>query len=169
MVAAKPVLAVLLILGMSYVAYPYVTLYRLGQAVRSGDTGTLQRLVNWPAVREGIKEDIRDHQDAGRAQTVSDALPAFGASFVRGIATHEVDQRVTPQGILAFSRHESGQPQRRLHVSWAFFHSPMVFVADLRMPGHARPIRLQLTLHDEVWELTRIWLPQALLHQANGT
>lgn len=168
MASVKPILATILVLGIGYVAYPYVTLYRLGHAVQSGDAATLRHLVNWPAVREGIKEDICDNPADPPAQTVSATLPPFGASFMRGIATNVVDQRVTPQGFVAFSRHEASASQSRLHVSWAFFRSPTEFVADLGAPGQLHPIRLQLTLHDGTWRLNRIWLPQRLLHEANG-
>ena len=52
--------AMVLSLGVAYVAYPYVTLYRLGSAIQVADAATLESLVDWPAVREGIKEDVCD-------------------------------------------------------------------------------------------------------------
>jgi hypothetical protein len=93
MFAAKSMIAAVLAIGVTYAAYPYVTLYRLGHAIHTGDAATLRTLVDWSAVREGIKEDICDNvaddpQSEGK-------LPAFGASFVRGIASNAVDQRVT--------------------------------------------------------------------------
>jgi hypothetical protein len=54
-VGRKPVIGACLAIAMAYVAYPYVTLYRLGQAIRGGDAVALQTMVNWDAVREGIK------------------------------------------------------------------------------------------------------------------
>jgi Protein of unknown function (DUF2939) len=170
MVAVKPILAVVLAVGMGYVAYPYVTLYRLGHAVQTGDAVALRSLVNWPEVREGIKEDICDDvADTPRAQKVSDSLPAFGASFARGIATNAVDQTVTPQHLVDMTRREegaAGAAHHPMHVSWAFFQSPTDFIADLDAPGQKGPIRLQLTLRDGGWQVTRIWLPHGLLHQA---
>src|ERR1700733_6112727 len=89
MFAAKPVLAALLAVGVTYGAYPYVTLYRLSHAIHSGDATTLQALVDWPAVREGIKEDICDSVADEPDVTAHDGkLPAFGASFVRGVAAN---------------------------------------------------------------------------------
>src|SRR5690348_10003312 len=94
----KPIIGVLLAIAVTYGAYPYVTLYRLGHAIRSGDAGALQTLVDWQAVREGIKEDICDQvADQPAAAKTSQQLPPFGAGFVRGIASTAIDRRVTPQ------------------------------------------------------------------------
>ncbi len=88
MVRARfPVLAMVLSVGVAYVAYPYITLYRLGEAIRGADAATLETLVDWPSVREGIKEDICDLVvDDGETQRGA-KLPPFGASFMRGIAS----------------------------------------------------------------------------------
>ena len=93
MPVTRPLLAACVIVALGYVAYPYVTLYRLGEAVHSGDAHTLKTLVNWPAVRQGIKHDIDNSQTAATREQ----LPGFGAAFVRGIATHAVDRRLRPR------------------------------------------------------------------------
>lgn len=173
MAAVKSILAAALVMGAAYVAYPYVTLYRLGSAVQTGDAVALRGLVNWPQVRAGIKQDICAHiGKTPRAEKVSDSLPPFGASFARGIATNVVDQTVTPQHLVEITRREefaTGTAPRSPHVTWAFFAGPARFIADLDAPGEKAPIRLQLTLRDGVWQLTRIWLPHGMLGQANGT
>jgi hypothetical protein len=171
--AIKPILAAVLVMGTAYAAYPYVTLYRLGHAVQSGDAGVLRSLVNWPEVRAGIKQDICDH--IGKpplAEKVSDSLPPFGASFARGIATKVVEQTVTARHLVEITRREeyaAGAEQRSPHVSWAFFAGPTEFIADLDAPGENAPIRLQLTLRSGGWQVTRIWLPHGMLREANGT
>src|SRR4051794_35117725 len=84
---------------VAYAAYPYVTLWQLGEAIRRGDAATLHALVNWSKVREGIKEDICDlPPEPGDAST---ALPAFGSSFVRGVMASAVDRHVTPEALVA--------------------------------------------------------------------
>ena len=72
MFPAKPMLAAVLAIGVGYAAYPYVTLYRLDNAIHTGDAATLRALVDWPAVREGIKEDICDNvADDPQSETAS--------------------------------------------------------------------------------------------------
>src|ERR1700730_472668 len=102
MVSRKPLIGVLLAVGLTYGIYPYVTLYRLGQAIRSGDAATLETMVDWGSVREGIKEDICDLVIDQPPQEQADGkLPPFGAGFVRGIATNVVDRQVTPEALVA--------------------------------------------------------------------
>ena len=167
----KPVLAVCAAILIGYLAYPYVTLYRLGEAIHSGDARTLQHLVNWPSVREGIKEDISDTMagDVSTAESKGE-LPGFGASFVRGIATNAVDQRVTPAGLVAATHHRGSAPRHGadVQVNWAFFDSPTQFVVSLSAVGQAVPIRLQLELRGAQWKVTRVWLPAELLDAANA-
>jgi hypothetical protein len=171
MFAAKPILAAALAIGLAYAAYPYVTLYRLDAALHTGDATTLRALVDWPAVREGIKEDICDNvADAPDATNSDGKLPAFGASFVRGITVNTVDHQVTAEGLVGMTHHHATSMATGngvMQVNWAFFHDPTSFIVSVDAAGQPVPIRLQLSLKDATWQVTRIWLPPALLSQAN--
>ncbi len=172
MVGRKPLIGALLAVGVTYGVYPYVTLYRLGQAIRTGDAARLETLVDWPSVREGIKEDICDLVIDQPQQARDDGkLPPFGAGFVRGIATNAVDKRVTPEALVAAAQGPGAADATRgaaVQVRWAFFASPSAFLVDLSTPGQAEPIRLQMDLRDGEWRVTRVWLPPELLGQANA-
>jgi len=170
--ARLPVLAMVLSMGVAYAAYPYITLYRLGEAIRTSDAGTLEMLVDWPSVREGIKEDICDLVvDDGEPQHGA-KLPPFGASFIRGIAANTIDQKVTPQGLAAAtmaqpaSQHAAAKPKANIHVDWAFFDSPTAFTVSLREQGLADPIRLEMELRMGEWQVRRVWLPPEVLTNA---
>ena len=171
MFPAKPILAAALAIGVGYGAYPYVTLYRLDNAIHTGDAATLQALVNWPAVREGIKEDICDNvADNPEATSHDGKLPAFGASFVRGIAASSVDQQVTAEGLVGMTHHQAAGPATyggAMTVNWAFFADPTDFAVDVDAPGQQGSIRMQMSLTNAGWKVTRIWLPPALLAQGN--
>ena len=162
----------MLAVGLTYGVYPYVTLYRLGQAIRSGDAARLETMVDWTSVREGIKEDICDLVIDQPPQEQADGkLPPFGAGFVRGIATNVVDRQVTPEALVAAAQGPDAIEATRgaaVQVSWAFFASPSAFVVDLHTPGQATPIRLQMDLRSGTWHVTRVWLPPELLGQANA-
>ena len=164
-----PLLATMLSVGAAYGAYPYATLYRLGSAIRAGDAGTLETLVDWPAVREGIKEDVSDlgAADPGPA---GGPLPAFGASFMRGIASSTIDRAVTPQALLAATVASRPSPRGAdVHVSWAFFDSPTTFLVSLLAPGQADPMKLELDLRHGEWRVQRVWLPADLLAHGSKT
>jgi hypothetical protein len=170
MVRGKPLIGALLAVGFTYGIYPYVTLYRLGQAIRNGDAAKLETMVDWSSVREGIKEDICDLVIDEPQQARDGAkLPPFGSGFVRGITTNVVDKRVTPEALAAAA--QNPQVTEATHgaavqVTWAFFASPSAFLVDLETPGQSEPIRLQMDLRDGAWQVTRVWLPPELLGQA---
>jgi DUF2939 family protein len=173
-----PVLTTVLTLSVLYIAYPYVTLYRLGTAIRSADAATLESLVNWPAVREGIKEDVCDlvidtpvQQPEARVQKTLGGLPPFGSSFMRGIASSSIDQAVTPQALLAATL-PNNRPQPRgadVHINWAFFDSPTSFQVSLRAPGQTEPVKLELDLKHGEWRVERVWLPTEMLQPGSRT
>ena len=169
-----PMLATLAAVGLAYAAYPYITLYRIGDAIRGGDAKTLEALVDWSSVREGIKEDICDLVVEDPGPKTGGNLPPFGASFMRGIASSSIDQTVTPQALLAATGSLAGSvvheppPQTELkgadvHIRWAFFDSPTSFLVDLRAVGRTDPIRMEMTLHRGAWRIERVWLPTDLL------
>jgi hypothetical protein len=171
--ARWPIAATLLSLAVAYVAYPYVTLYRLGSAIKGADAATLESLVNWPAVREGIKEDVCDLAIDAPGPKGGGDLPAFGASFMRGIASSAIDQAVTPQALLAATTtRPASRPAPRgadVHVNWAFFDSLTTFMISLQAPGQAEPVKLEMDLKNGEWRVQRVWLPAELLQPGSRT
>jgi hypothetical protein len=164
-----PVLATVLTAGFAYATTPYLTLYRLGEAIQKSDTETLHSLVNWPAVREGIKEDICDLVVDDPGDRSGNNLPPFGASFVRGIAGNAIDRAVTPEALLAATVSVPAKPAVQdqqgpdIHVNWAFFDSPTTFSISLNARGQAEPIKLEMSLRHGGWQVQRVWLPADLL------
>ena len=177
------------VLAAAYLAYPYVTLYRLGDAIRRGDASPLEALVDWDQVREGIKEDICDNvlpsppvqQSAEDRQGGS--LPPFGFSFVRGVAGNVIDRDVTPTALVSAAQHfqtvnapgadttSASEPESNPRVIWAFFDGLTSFSVDLMPPGDAsghQPIRIEMQLKRGFWKVTRATLPAPMLMQANS-
>ncbi len=173
MLRGKRVLIIAALCALAYVAYPYVTLARLGAALGTGDAKTLESLVAWGPVREGIKEDICDNV-ADAPATNDTGLRPFGFSFAHTVAAKIVDAHVSPHGILAAARRFDPANLTLGAVSgvkWAFFESPTQFVAELQPPGAAKdapPVRVQMELQGLAWKVTRVWLPPTLLAAANA-
>jgi Protein of unknown function (DUF2939) len=167
--ARWPLLATVLSVVVAYAAYPYVTLYRLGSAIQGADAATLESLVDWPAVREGIKEDVCDlGADVPGPSRTGGELPPFGASFIRGITSNSIDKAVTPQALLAAATVPIIPPPRQprgadVHVNWAFFDSPTTFLISLQARGQSEPIKLEMDLRAGEWRIMRVWLPAELL------
>jgi Protein of unknown function (DUF2939) len=164
-----PVLAVLVALGAAYVVYPYATLWRLDTAVRRSDAVTLSSLVDWYAVREGLKEDICDMaMDDPDATHTDNALPPFGAGFVRGITGTRLDKAVTPETLVLMTQAGRDVPREQTRVVWAFFHDPIRFDIDLRANGSPEPIRMVMELRGMRWQVRRVWLPNEWLERAGS-
>ena len=170
-----PLLATVLSAGVAYIAYPYVELYRLGSAIQSADAATLESLVDWPAVREGIKEDVCDLAANDSDPKAVAELPPFGASFVRGITSNTIDQTVTPQALLAAATTLPANPPPKsprgadVHINWAFFDSPTTFMVSLQPAGQVEPIKLEMDLQHGAWRVQRVWLPAELLSSGSRT
>ena len=169
-----PVMATFVSLGLGFVAYPYVTLFRLASAIHDADSATLLTLVNWHAVREGIKEDLCDMVlDEPAGGRPANELPPFGSGFVRGVTGNIIDQNITPEALLAAAQPVSvlpaaETPGANVRIGWAFFESPTAFSVSLIAPGQAQPIRLMMELHYGRWQVRRVWLPTDLLEHANS-
>ena len=161
--------AVLTCLGAGYLGYPYATLYRLDSAVRGADAATLQSLVDWYAVREGLKEDICDMVlEEPAAAKASAELPPFGAGFVRGVTGNMLDQNVTAEAVVSMTRVTPDEPHGDAHVSWAFFTHPTRFSIAVLADGTEEPIRVEMHLRNLRWQVRRVWLPNALLERASS-
>ena len=163
------VLAMFAAAGVAYFGYPYVTLYRLEMAVRQADAATLGSLVDWYAVREGLKEDICDMVlDEPADARPANELPPFGAGFVRGVTANAVEQNFTPETLVSMTRQADDAPHSDAHVEWAFFESPTRFSVNVRADGADTPIRVMLELRGVHWRVRRVWLPNAILEMASA-
>lgn len=164
-----PVLATCVALGAGYFGYPYATLYRLDTAMRQSDASTLQSLVDWYAVREGLKEDICDMVlDQPAKSQASTELAPFGSGFVRGMTGNALDHTVTAETLVSMVRAGETAAPADARVKWAFFENPTQFAVELRASGLAQPIRLVMELQGLSWKVRRVWLPNALLERAGA-
>jgi hypothetical protein len=180
--SSKPILSVLAIVAVAYMAYPYVALYRLQAALGSGNPDSLAAMVDWDQVRDGLKQEIADQvvdppaPVRATAQLASNVLPPFGSGFVKGIAAKAVDDAVTPETVARMIRpaavdEGAANPLEaiataRTRIEWAFFDNPTTFTLWLRTPSMARadaPVKLRMQLVDGDWKITRVWLPPSLL------
>lgn len=183
----KPILCTVVLLAAAYAAYPYVALYRLETAIRSGDPDRIAAMVDWNQVRQGLKDDIDaqvidsppdpPEQPVGHAQDAVAALPPFGSSFLKGVASKAVDEAVSPDNVARMIRTgavaEITEPDpvnavsfEGARVTWAFFDGPESFALWLRTAAAGPdPVKLRMELCDGSWKITRIWLPPALLRR----
>lgn len=98
---------VLLLIGglLGYGASPFVAAWKLREAIRTSDTATIERKVDWPRLRESLKVSLARNSTLRREADVAGAevkptlwqrvKSAFGATMVDRF----VESYVTPQGL----------------------------------------------------------------------
>jgi hypothetical protein len=154
----------------AYVIWPYVALYRVGEALRHGDVAALTADIDWDSVREGLKEDIAD-QIVPRPVGVADSLPPFGSGFATAMAGTMIDRAVTPASFAG--RHSvllaaDSQPGASMLSGW--FTGVTQFEASFQIASEEakmEPVRVHMDLVEAAWwpqwQVTRIWVPMPVL------
>jgi len=179
--------APLIILGIllaGYIAYPYLAVHNLIDAVESGDPARIEPKVDWPAVRQGFKDDLNG-AIAGNTDKPNSGLALLGMALGAKLMGGAVDALVTPEGLAGIIREgrrdraaaaaiggSGGLPappatnpngeRRHTHVVWAFFDGPASFTAQVRGAAERDddpPVRLRFQLEGGGWILTRVFLP----------
>ena len=187
MIGKKSVVYAMALLVTAYVAAPYLSLWRLATALREGDARTLEAVIDWDAVRSGLKEDVAEgivgmpEDGIGEMRVASNALPPFGASFISGMAASMIDREVTPQHLVALMRQLAPAEPTALGfgavlgslggVEHAFFDSATSFSLRMRCAGQdpdEAPLRVRLEMRGDTWTVVRAWIPQELIERANS-
>jgi hypothetical protein len=166
--------AALCVLVALYIAYPYHTLHRIEDALESGDQATLEDLIDWPSLREGLKDDLNTlatralAEQAGPGGDPQEALGmGIAAMFVPVLVQRTVDAYVTPAGIAALMRREPSADETPRAEDWhfevhrAYFTGPGSFRFEFSNPDDPRPEPAigVLALDGLTWRLTRLILP----------
>lgn len=94
-------LVVLALLGW-IVATPWLAAQDLAEAAERGDARALERRVDFPKLRESMKEELNARMaEEVRARSGSDRLAGLGALFGPSLISGAVDALITPQAVSA--------------------------------------------------------------------
>ena len=138
----------LVALVILYIASPYYTLWRLKRALSSGDRSSIEALIDFPSVRESLKDQIRVQMSKKIAEdkdTKDNPFAGLAIAFAPTIVNSVVDNFVTPSGIAALianSRLAMKQPDGKgatdtpMQIDWSkmkssSFYGPIQFVVDI--------------------------------------
>ena len=152
-----------LLLALAFLAYPYVTLYRLGQALDRGDTATLDRLIDWEAVRGQVRDDMLARAGAGLPREDGQGS-GLGAELLNSLGRPLIDaasrSAMSSRLLVATYRNRfgTGETSPYQSVRWAFFSSPREFAVTLRPLDNGPPLSFMLRLEGLAWRVNRVVL-----------
>ncbi|MEM0978322.1 MAG: DUF2939 domain-containing protein [Pseudomonadota bacterium] len=184
----KRAIILFVILGLGYLAWPYVAIAQLGNAVKEGNVSTLEKRVAWEDVRGHLKNDLAEQMSAGLQEQATNSgstlgglltavlAPAVSESVIDGL----VDATVTPEVVAELAK-ERGSDQAEdstdaqneemlkdplKHVQWAFFSGLTTFEARVR-PDRGEPAtQFNFELQGLNWKLVRVIPPENFSLQA---
>lgn len=179
----KKLLALLLIALLALLGYvaagPFIAIHGIRTAIEQRDVGALDRYVDFPAVRTGLRAQVEDAiaRRAG-ADAHDHPLAALGLKLASGAAGTVADLVATPVGIAAVLEGRSvlrrfaagdradpfagAQPERWMDDLAYRYESPSRFTATVRNPdGH--PVVFVLTRDGLRWKVTEVRVPLAAI------
>ena len=140
-------IAVLAAVALLYLASPYYSIWRFGEALRAHDMDALAARVDFDSVRGSLKQQIRDHFLGVLTKKKKDRLAQFLAANAGDPLDQLIDAYVTPEGLAAIITDPApiknasslsslpGVGGSRKEIDWskarhAFFTSPRDFAVD---------------------------------------
>jgi hypothetical protein len=167
------VILALLFAGVWLYFTPYLALNQLQKAAREGNTQAMNELVDFPALRESVKSNVRGAVENGAGRRAG-PLGVLGGILAGAVAGPVVDAVLTPQGVSALvsgarpgERNPEGESGGRVHAPDVKvkrgYESMDVFVVHFvdKQNGHERMalvLRRQGLIH---WRLSGVRVPGA--------
>lgn len=171
-------IVVLLLLAGYYFASPFLAMQSFSAAIKGRDQARLERLVDFTAVREGLKSDL-DSQVSARLQTDrklrDSSLGALGALFAPMLVDKAIDSVVTPKGIVKLAGQDVlvGEPAEKAEPASAEPKTAKVTYRytslnrfEIVQPRPQGVITWELARRGPfAWKLVRVGLPPDLINQ----
>lgn len=163
------VLGLLVVVVIAYLAWPMVTMWRLGNAIATKDVVVIDSIIDWPSVRAALKADLLarpEMQEALRKGTApgESGFAAAGSALGLALAGPIMDRAL--ESMLNSSLVIKGYENGRIPVT------PADGVSGLRMvtptaitfsvmvgpPGEQVQVNPVMQLKDMDWRVTRVMI-----------
>jgi Protein of unknown function (DUF2939) len=97
----KFIFVLVAVVVLFYVASPYYSIWRFGEALRAHDLNALSARVDYPSVRSSLKQQIREKFLGVLAKKKKDRLAQFLAANAGDPLDQLIDSYLTPEGLAA--------------------------------------------------------------------
>jgi hypothetical protein len=158
--------------GLLY-ASPYLTLYQMYQAVERRDAQSISDSVNFPALRESIKDNLQAVVLRETAKQNNPIMNLLGAALGSTLLNPAIKKMVTPQGVMALLEGQhlqlgSGSGTQSLPEKAADvdvnprYESFNQFAVSVKPKGEdVPPVDLILSREGFGWKVTGVRLPKS--------
>jgi hypothetical protein len=160
--------------GGALYASPYITLYQMYQAVEHKDVQQVSDYVDFPALRESVKTNLRTVMAKETAQQSNPILSLLGSVVGGAVLDPVVDNLVTPSGVTALLEGQQLQigekgsqaqfkPQAGSPDVKAEYESFNQFAVSVKPKGEdVEPVTLLLSRNGLSWKISGVRLPSSL-------
>lgn len=169
-----------LLCGGGLYATPYISLYQMYQAVEKHDVQALSQHIDFPALRESVKSNVRAMVQQETAKANNSIIGMLG-SVLGGVATDPiVDGLVTPDGVAALLEGQklsvgnsglslpamSNQSKPEVTTQYRSWDQ---FAVSIKPTGtNTEPATLLLSRNGLSWKLSGVELPQSWMSSIEG-
>jgi hypothetical protein len=160
----KYIILIVVLTLLAGVAWPYVYVYRLDQALSATSPAALQRLVDLEAVRSQVKKDV-DGSVSGAVGNDPGRVTRWLKDGIKLVSDTAVDANIDLEWVrlklsIRATEPPSPRPSFMGDISYAFFESYNRFMVRLGALGD-KPVHVQMDLQeDNVWRVVAIYGPE---------
>jgi hypothetical protein len=145
-------------IGAAYLAWPYVTLWRLDTAARSADPRDLAVLVDMNAVRGELKRKLNKDADSS-IERLSDPFIHWLEDGIRAKGSQAVDELVTlhwvRERLLEHAEPDAGEGFMG-QVAGAYLDGPTSFRLSIGSDGDL-PVHVRMRLDGLSWRVSAVY------------
>ncbi|MGD8914438.1 MAG: DUF2939 domain-containing protein [Candidatus Thiodiazotropha sp.] len=154
----KGFFALLLLIAIGFLVWPYTAVYRLDQALQANDQQKLSEMIDLASVREQIKRKLNKNVQS----TIGDVSNSFIDWLQNGIqrmGADAVEQMVDNRWVVAQLRSHNREPEQggfMDSMTYAFFDGPdrlLLRIGDL----DDNPVHAHLSLQGLEWRITAVY------------
>jgi hypothetical protein len=154
----KGLLALIFLILLGFLVWPYTAVYRLDQALQTDDQQALEELIDMSAVREQIKRKLNKNVES----TIGDVSNSFIDWLQDGIqrmGADAIEQMVDISWVVEQLRSHNPDPGRGGildRMTYAFFDGPDRLLLRIGDWGE-NPVHVHLSLQGLKWRITAVY------------
>lgn len=158
----KILFTLILLVALSFGAWPYYHLYRLDLALGSDDTADLAPLVDLPAIRAAAYRQLDNRMTDATGTPPAGSLLGWMQTGIREMGREALEEGIDLEWVAETLRDEtedpdSGTPRSFLQaVDYAFFDAPNGFLIRLGALDND-PLQVQMTFADWRWRVSGLY------------